>query len=188
LVGAGLLLGWLQIEIAPNKPESGSIGNNEPLPIQLPQGTVDPAATSTVVSPAAKVVPSPILKSNQPATLSDAVTVAGRLGALRVSNQTQHPVRVALLSKQPQTRGMVAAKALKPDYSPPAHWDFAPEEGAKRGLLLSLPHVDLKLQPGDVLVAFAEDGSRLYWGPYVVGETIAPIWDSQTAEWQLILQ
>jgi hypothetical protein len=37
-------------------------------------------------------------------------------------------------------------------------------------------------------VAFAQDGSRRYWGPYVVGETSSPEWNPQTQEWQLVLQ
>jgi hypothetical protein len=55
-------------------------------------------------------------------------------------------------------------------------------------LILSLPQGNLKLKQGDILVAFAQDGSRRYWGPYVVGETTAPILNRKTSEWQLILQ
>jgi hypothetical protein len=73
-------------------------------------------------------------------------------------------------------------------YAEPAHWDFAPGEGSRQGLILSLPNGNLKLKQGDILVAFAQDGSRRYWGPYVVGETAAPIWNSKVSEWQLILQ
>jgi predicted GH43/DUF377 family glycosyl hydrolase len=69
----------------------------------------------------------------------------------------------------------------------PAHWDFAPQEGSQKGLLLSLPKVDVKLEKGDIVVAFAQDGSGGYSGPYVVGETQVPVWDSQKLEWQLIL-
>jgi hypothetical protein len=187
LVGAGLLLGWLQIEISPNKPESVPIANDDPLPIQLPEDPAEPATPRAVSSPLASASP-----TSTDATLSadrdDRVAGSVRQGALRVSNQTQHPVRVALLPKQAQPNSSTAAKSSKPSYGAPAHWDFAPTEGAKRGLLLSLPNMDLKLQPGDVLVAFSEDGSRLYWGPYVVGETLAPVWDSKTSEWQLTLQ
>jgi hypothetical protein len=61
-------------------------------------------------------------------------------------------------------------------------------EGGSQGLMLSLPQGNLKLKKGDILVAFAQDGSRLYWGPYIVGETPLPIWNQQKAEWQLILQ
>jgi hypothetical protein len=104
---------------------------------------------------------------------------AGTQGSLRVSNQTSHPIRVALLAQ--------TADAAKP-YAQPAHWDFAPEEGREKGLLLSLPEKKLQLQPGDVLVAFAQDGSQRYWGPYIVGKTDAPRWKSNGAEWWLVLR
>jgi hypothetical protein len=61
-------------------------------------------------------------------------------------------------------------------------------EGGSKGLLLSLPQETLKLKKGDVLVAFAQDGSRQYWGPYVVGETPSPVWNQKQAEWQLVLK
>ena len=61
-------------------------------------------------------------------------------------------------------------------------------EGSNQGLILSLPQENLKLKKGDILTAFAQDGSRTYWGPYVVGETSSPVWEQQKAEWQLILQ
>lgn len=99
-------------------------------------------------------------------------------GALRVSNPTQYPVRVALLSRT--TKATLAM--------PPVHWDFAPQEGSQNGLQLSLPDNNLILQPGDVLVGFAQDGSRRYWGPYVVGETNLPLWNGDRQEWQLVLQ
>ncbi len=99
-------------------------------------------------------------------------------GLLRVSNLSDHPVRLALLAWQ----------ADKKSYNQPAHWDFAPEEGGGNGLLLSLPAGSLKLQPTDVLVAFAQDGSRRYWGPYIVGKTELPTWNSKTTEWQLVLK
>jgi hypothetical protein len=44
------------------------------------------------------------------------------------------------------------------------------------------------LQAGDVLVAFAQDGSRRYWGPYVVGKTTLPTWNTEQKEWSLVLQ
>lgn len=99
-------------------------------------------------------------------------------GVLRISNLSDHPVRLALLAWQ----------AEKKSYSQPAHWDFAPEEGGSNGLLLSLPEGSLKLQSADVLVAFAQDGSRRYWGPYIVGKTDLPIWNSKTTEWHLVLK
>ncbi len=96
-------------------------------------------------------------------------------GGLRVSNQTDQPLRVAVLMRQASS-------------SVPAHWDFAPQEGSEKGLALSLPNNSLKLQKGDVLVAFAQGSSRRYWGPYIVGETPLPRWNPQTSEWLFIIQ
>lgn len=96
------------------------------------------------------------------------------IGTLRLSNQTNQPVRLALLSRSKQAK-------------PAAHWDFAPQEGSEKGLLLSLPDGKLQLSKGDVVVAFAQDGSRRYWGPYIVGETHEPMWNPQQKEWWLIL-
>jgi hypothetical protein len=120
----------------------------------------------------------------QPLPTEPASAIAIRQGILRVSNPTNHPVRVALLSQK-----TTAENATKSNlsYDMPAHWDFEPGEGSTKGLLLSLPNRNLKLRTGDVLVAFAQDGSRKYWGPYVVGETSVPVWNSKTAEWQLTL-
>lgn len=105
-------------------------------------------------------------------------------GTLRMSNQTDQPVRLALLSRKSAIKG---ASARTTHDEVPAHWDFAPGEGSEQGLILSLPESNLKLEKGDILVAFAQDGSRHYWGPYVVGETSVPKWNSQKQEWQLIL-
>ncbi|OUL36710.1 hypothetical protein BV372_06335 [Nostoc sp. T09] len=104
-------------------------------------------------------------------------------GTLRMSNQTNQPVRLALLARQ----SAVKSSSAGTQYDLPAHWDFAPQEGSEKGLLLSLPNGNLKLEKGDIIVAFAQDGSRRYWGPYVVGETSLPKWNSQKQEWQLIL-
>ncbi|MCW5313898.1 hypothetical protein GTQ43_08810 [Nostoc sp. KVJ3] len=105
-------------------------------------------------------------------------------GTLRMSNQTNQPVRLALLARQSVTKG---SSTKQTHYDVPAHWDFAPQEGSEKGLILSLPQNNLKLEKGDILVAFAQDGSRRYWGPYVVGETQLPKWNSQNQEWQLVL-
>jgi hypothetical protein len=142
------------------------------------------------------------------------------LGALRVGNQTTHPIRVALLQRtqvhpapvhpapvhpaqvHPATSESHQAPSTLPpeilteaNLNPslnlqlePVHWDFAPGEGGYQGLLLSLPGGDLQLQPGDVLIAFAQDGSQQYWGPYVVGETPIPQWNPAYGEWQLRLE
>ncbi|MEB3337584.1 MAG: hypothetical protein VKJ46_08990 [Leptolyngbyaceae bacterium] len=114
---------------------------------------------------------------------SQGIPVQGTTGQLRVGNRTDHPIRLALLARRSPT------KTPQPSpYSDPTHWDFAPEEGSSQGLLLSLPEGNLKLKKGDILVAFAQDGSRRYWGPYVVGETSLPQWNSKATEWQLTLK
>ncbi|NCJ05949.1 hypothetical protein GS597_05360 [Synechococcales cyanobacterium C] len=100
---------------------------------------------------------------------------------LRVSNQTPYPLRVVLLPRQ----GASGASQTAPPFQDPVHWDFEPAEGRQQGLLLSLPESELRLIPGDVLVAFSLDGSRRYWGPYVVGETPTP--SQAGGEWRLIL-
>ncbi|MBE8987938.1 hypothetical protein [Nostoc sp. LEGE 12450] len=111
-------------------------------------------------------------------------TKAKNQGTLRMSNQTNQPVRLTLLARQSVAKG---SGTKQTQYDVPAHWDFAPQEGSEKGLVLSLPQNNLKLEKGDILVAFAEDGSRRYWGPYVVGETQLPKWNSQNREWQLVL-
>jgi hypothetical protein len=111
-------------------------------------------------------------------------SIAKNEGALRMSNQTNQPVRLALLARQSVAKG---SGTKQTHYDVPAHWDFAPQEGSEKGLILSLPQNNLKLEKGDILVAFAQDGSRRYWGPYVVGETQLPKWNSQNREWQLVL-
>ncbi|WP_392530943.1 hypothetical protein [Nostoc sp. C117] len=111
-------------------------------------------------------------------------TKAKNQGNLRMSNRTNQPVRLALLARQSVAKG---SGVKQTQYDVPAHWDFAPQEGSDKGLILSLPQNNLKLEKGDILVAFAQDGSRRYWGPYVVGETQLPQWNSQNKEWQLVL-
>ncbi len=77
---------------------------------------------------------------------------------LRISNLTDSPVRVALLPQKPSATEL-------PAYEPPAHWDFDPEEGQIKGLLVGLPNrPSLKVKPGEVLVAFALDGSAAIGG------------------------
>ena len=105
-------------------------------------------------------------------------------GTLRMSNQTAQAVRLALLARRSTPKDSGTGQ---PKYAVPAHWDFAPQEGSEKGLILSLPNGSLKLEKGDILVAFAQDGSRRYWGPYVVGETSSPTWNSKNGEWQLVL-
>lgn len=104
-------------------------------------------------------------------------------GILRISNKTNIPIRLALLARRSADKNTAKDKTK---YNIPAHWDFAPQEGSTKGLILSLPEGKLKLKQGDILVAFAEDGSRRYWGPYVVGETSEPVWNAQQQEWKLV--
>lgn len=130
------------------------------------------------------------------------------IAVLRVGNQTPHPVRIALLQRggagSAQANSSNSANSamgegdravenfpvspLNSSVKEPVHWDFEPGEGGYQGLILSLPQGDLKLEAGDVLVAFAQDGSRRYWGPYVVGESSLPYWNAERSEWQLLLQ
>ena len=106
-----------------------------------------------------------------------------KAGLLRISNQTKIPIRLAFLGRNSKENSKNNTKS-----NIPAHWDFAPEEGSTKGLILSLPQGKLNLKLGDILVAFAEDGSRRYWGPFVVGESSEPLWDGEKNEWKLILQ
>ncbi|SRR5579883_1178258 len=155
-----------------------------PSPISEPAKAADnqsaaPASNLPVAVPAAQTE----------AVKPPAGAASIRQGVLRVGNPTDYPVRVALLAKKLMVE--TASSTAKSDdvgYDLPAHWDFAPEEGGGKGLVVSLPDRNLKVKKGDVLVAFAQDGSGRYWGPYVVGETPLPVWNPKTAEWQLILQ
>lgn len=165
------------------QPEPGSA-------LDMPEETMERSPTP-VTTPASE--PLAAAPSEGAGTLpADAIL----LGKLRVSNQTNHPVRVALMAQvsPPEvTETDVAVdaevdQARSPQYQEPVHWDFAPQEGSTRGLLLTLPDSDLTLTKGDILVAFAQDGSRRYWGPYVVGETLLPFWNGETSEWQLVIQ
>jgi hypothetical protein len=167
--------GWLQftVTIEPAGPETAT------LPEVVPPQSLTPSA-SIPSTPASK--PTEPVKQTTPASSTQPAGVASGQGPLRVINQTDQPVRVALLRHSTAT-----SSAAKP-YSEPVHWDFAPGEGSSQGLILSLPEGNLQLKKGDILVAFAQDGSRRYWGPYVVGETVAPVWQRQKAEWQLSLQ
>jgi hypothetical protein len=146
------------------------------LPINI---SIETAPADRTLAPG-EAVPQPpptAAPAAPPLALATDLVSEGAIGGFRVSNQTKHPIRVALLAQAGDT-----------EYAQPAHWDFAPEEGREKGLLLSLPNKKLQLQPGDILVAFAQDGSQRYWGPYVVGKTKAPGWKASGAEWQLVLR
>ena len=172
----GMFLGRFEITI--------SNGANRPsdlpsaatvLPPTPPLSRVATASTDTANQPKPDSIPTPepLEESNSSIPVNAEAT-----GSLRVSNRSDRPVRVALLSK-PQA---------EKSYGKPAHWDFAPGEGGGKGLMLSLPEGKLQVKQGDILVVFAQDGSRRYWGPYVAGETASPAWNRTAGEWQLILQ
>lgn len=175
-----LLLVWLQlgITIEPMGSDAALLPEKAAQPEQSLSG--DTAISSSSV-PTSTAQP---LKPDQQDLAQSPAGVASIAGALRVSNQTDHPLRVALLLRQ----SAPTSGASKSKYGEPVHWDFAPGEGSSQGLILSLPEGNLKLKKGDILVAFAQDGSRRYWGPFVVGETDTPVLNRKTSEWQLILQ
>lgn len=177
LVGVLVLFG-LQFNVTieqdtaliPEKSESGQSLSD------APTDESSSAVSNSQASPLQPVKQETPLET-KPQLSQQTVTVPG---TLRVSNQTPQPLRVALLAKD--------NSSASSKYGEPIHWDFAPGEGSSQGLIVSLPQGDLKLKKGDIVVAFAQDGSRRYWGPYVVGETAVPIWNQKTSEWQLILR
>lgn len=187
-----LLLVWLQFNVTIEP-----IGSDAALLPQTAQPQVSPSSDTalssssvleekdsspnTAISAPTSTTQQPSLDKQNLAQSAQSSDVAAIAGALRVSNQSDHPLRVALLSAPTST-------ASKPKYGEPVHWDFAPGEGGSQGLIVSLPEGNLKLKKGDILVAFAQDGSRRYWGPFVVGETDTPVLNRKTSEWQLILQ
>jgi hypothetical protein len=186
----GLLAGCLGMSVSfetgnpevssPSPTESNNLQGNTDSPL-----TPEKAISVGLSTPIKKAEHSS--RENSPALLAyrfDSAKKGKGLGSLRMSNQTNQPVRLALLARQSPVKG---ASSQKNHYDVPAHWDFAPQEGSEKGLILSLPQGNLKLEKGDILVAFAQDGSRRYWGPYVVGETPSPSWNPQNQEWQLVL-
>lgn len=182
----GVLLGltvWFLSQFQISIQYEGVPSSVVPPPVEdEPSPPVAASPTPTASPPLAAPATTPIATPAAPAAPQGAIAQAG---ALRVSNQTDHPVRVALLSRPAKT-----SNTDRPErYSEPIHWDFAPQEGSTKGLLLALPEgeADLLVQAGDVITAFAQDGSRRYWGPYVVGETVAPVWNATSQEWELVL-
>lgn len=158
--------------IQPQPSKQVALSLPTPLSTTLPKTSV-PA----LPQPTAKPILTPPSKAVSPiSTLSTSTPPKTSQGTFRVSNQSEHPVRVALLSRSSRQS------------AEPVHWDFAPEEGSHGGLMLSLPEGDLTLKSGDVLVVFAQDGSRYYWGPYVVGETSFPTWNPKGKEWHLVVK
>ncbi len=134
------------------------------------------------------------------ATIATATTEPERpspSGKLRVSNRSEHPIRLALRLKVAKLQNSkysdkygnkYGEKLAQTSYEAPAHWDFFAGEGSDRGLLVGLPNRSLNLTKGDIVVAFAQDGSQRYWGPFVVGEVSGPTWNETTQEWKLILE
>lgn len=167
LVGGWLFLRRFQIDVEISSPSENTVPVIQTAPTNPPQ-----------LAPKAN----PVEEIAKP----DPVLVAVRQGSLRVRNRSSHSLRVALLSRQPKDSNAKAG-ATQTGFALPAHWDFAPSEGSDRGLLVSLPNREVRLKRGDVVVAFAQDGSQRYWGPFVVGETDRPQWNEQTGEWELIL-
>lgn len=181
-----LLMSRVEIQIA-NQPDrllDGPLDRPLDGPLQPSPATRPVTRPSPATRPAAQPRPQSAAPSaSAPAPASAPAVPVGADGGLRVSNQTDYPVRVALMYQQRPT-----TKSTQPQFGQPVHWDFAPAEGGGKGLMLSLPTGGLRLTGGDVLVAFAQDGSRRYWGPYVVGKTELPIWSSEQREWLLLLR
>jgi hypothetical protein len=195
ILGAFLVASLLfnvEVQVERGIPEGTVSTDDRNLPPNLP---ATPRSSPESLAPETPVPASePALADPEPAPLSG----IDEAGSLRVSNQTEFPLRVALLRRQ-GGEAAIGSDATPENatsengtssatFDQPVHWDFAPNEGRAKGLILSLPSGELQLQPGDVLVAFAQDGSRRYWGPYVVGETSLPAWNAATTEWQLILR
>jgi hypothetical protein len=150
-------------------PEQMVLSVSSPLSTTFPKTSVPPPSPpNTTFSLKSGIIPPKLSPSSLPTNY--------HRGSFRVSNLTEHPVRVALLSRS------------SPAITEPVHWDFAPAEGSREGLILSLPQEDLILKSGDILVVFAPDGSRYYWGPYIVGETLLPAWNPQDQEWELVIK
>ncbi len=172
LIGGWLVLRRFQIEVAVTAPDTIPMIKTDPSQTDEPKSSENGQASGTA-SPIDKV---------------DPAMAAAHQGTLRVSNRSEHPLRVALLSRQPKSTNAKSGEATPAGFGSPSHWDFSPNEGSEKGLLVSLPNRTVTLKKGDVVVAFAQDGSQRYWGPYVVGETAQPTWNSQAAEWELTLE
>ncbi len=123
-----------------------------------------------------KIIVSPFPPTIARPSLNDGENI----GSLRVGNRTERSVRVVLFSRVTSQNVWQVIE--------PLNWDFAPFEGGKEGLILSLPNYKIAIGKGDVIFAFATDGSRSYWGPNIVGETDAPFWDNKNKEWSMVLQ
>ncbi|WP_017325893.1 hypothetical protein [Synechococcus sp. PCC 7336] len=146
------------------------------------QGAIESAVTEILEREAAEAAAIDAEGQEPPPTAAESDETAAisiKEGLLRVGNRTPFPLRVVVLARNvPENPSNI-----------PAHWDFAPGEGGSEGLTLSLKEKEpLVVGPGDIIVAFTIDGSRRYWGPNVVDETIAPFWNSSDRSWTMILQ
>lgn len=149
----------------------------EAIPEDVASSDLPPAVSFAPV--ATTPTPGSPLWNPQPPSPAPAIA-----GLLRVSNQTQHPIRVVLLK---QNLGPDPANPSTYEAAP-AHWDFAPAEGSLQGLVVSLPEGKVSVGPGDILMVYAQDGSSRYWGPQVVSQTKQPLWNPEQQEWQMILR
>jgi hypothetical protein len=141
---------------------------------------IEPSTSKDGTPPVIEVAPDAVetFPVASPSTVPQPPLVDG----LRVRNLSPYPVRVVLMSQQAAQKN-----ASSSPYRAPVHWDFDPHEGSNTGLLLSLPEGNFTLKQGDVMVAFALDGSRHYWGPYIVGKTKG-LSRSAASEWQLVIK
>lgn len=185
LMAIGLIAGgaWVLGSFLSQSPRETSRFNRLPASENILSDSVQPPPTAVPQPSAPPAQP----QANAPKPKPNPATVAARQGGLRVSNPTDYPVRIALLTKFAALRKNPAISNASGRYDLPAHWDFDPQEGSTKGLIVSLPDRGIQIKPGDILVAFALDGSRRYWGPYVVGDTEFPTWNSKTVEWELTL-
>ena len=179
----GIIAAWLNISISFESTNPETISKvTQNTPSEVTNTEINGEETNSNSTPI-----QPVESSLSDQVNSDTKTKVP--GLLRVSNKTTQPIRLVLLARQlSQKSANINKIKSKIKSTPPAHWDFAPEEGSEGGLVLSLPQANLRLEKGDILAAFAQDGSRRYWGPYVVGETSSPQWQPQGQEWQLVLQ
>lgn len=143
---------------------------------------IEPSITAEKAPPVLEVKPTmpvAIAKKSPPKAVDPQSDI------LRISNQTQYPIRIVLRSHLNPSQTVPANAS---HFKEPVHWDFAPQEGSLEGLKVSVPAGRLQLSPGDVLMAFALDGSQKYWGPYIVGDTSQPIQKNPPSEWHLQIQ
>ncbi len=151
---------------------------------------IEPSITAEKAPPVLEMKPTiPVaIAKGRPEVITEKIppkSIDLRTDVLRISNQTPYPIRVVLRSHLDPNHSNPEGTS---HFKEPVHWDFAPAEGSIDGLKVSVPSGDLQLYRGDVLMAFALDGSQKYWGPYVVGDTNQPTQKGDTAPWHLVIQ